>query len=179
MPGPSLRSENVRFDESAERRGEAVTDLLATACGLEFVDVEIHGDRRTSVAHLPLDSHGVEAAFGEVRAIGEDTAMPANTTIPSEVLAMKEARESLPGLNRCFVEKGAAADPVYFGAHRRPTGVMLSYQRYLGLLHLVDDLVAALDVRRRDATDTGERMTLEELISDQGFDPAELGLTDE
>jgi hypothetical protein len=87
VPGPSLRSENVRFDESAERRGEAVTDLLATACGLEFVDVEIHGDRRTSVAHLPLDSH-VEAALGEVRAIGEDTARPANTTIPSEVLAM-------------------------------------------------------------------------------------------
>jgi hypothetical protein len=52
---------------------------------------------------------------------------------------------------------------------------MLSYQRYLGLLHLVDDLVAALDVRRRDATDTGERMTLEELISDQASTLRSLG----
>lgn len=55
-------------------------------------------------------------------------------------------------------------------------GVMLSYERYMGLLDLVDDLVAALEVRRRDASDTGERLTLEELVRDQGFDPAEFGL---
>ena len=105
--------------------------------------------------------------------------MPVTSAIPSEVLAMKEARQGLPGLSRCFAERGAAAAPVYFGAHRRPTGVMLSYQRYLGLLELVDDLVAALDVRLRDASDAGERMTLEELIADQGFDPADFGLTDD
>jgi antitoxin StbD len=104
--------------------------------------------------------------------------LPTKTKTPPEVLPMKEARRNLPGLSRCFAEKGVAADPVYFGAHRRPTGVMLSYERYQGILDLVDDLVAALEIRRRDESDSGERMTLEELIRDQGFDPRDFGLAD-
>jgi len=98
------------------------------------------------------------------------------TTTPPEVLPMKEARRVLPQMARCFAKDGAGADPVYFGAHRRPTGVMLSYERYLGILDLLDDLVVALEVRRRDGSDTGERLEFEDLIREQGFDPADFGL---
>jgi antitoxin StbD len=90
---------------------------------------------------------------------------------------MKEARRSLPQMSRCFREKGAAAEPVFFGSHRKLVGVMLSYERYLQLLDLLDDLASALEIRRRDRMDDGERMTLEELIEDQGLDPSEFGLS--
>ena len=69
MPGPSLRSEFVRFHQPAERGGEAVADLLATTRGLELVDVEIHRDRGAGVSHLPLDADGIKPALREVRAV--------------------------------------------------------------------------------------------------------------
>lgn len=38
---------------------------------------------------------------------------------------------------------------------------------------LVDDLVIAVEVRERDARDTGERILLEDFMREQGFDPEE------
>lgn len=43
-------------------------------------------------------------------------------------------------------------------------------------LDLLDDLAIAEQVRQRDKTDTGERITLAELARSQGFDPAEFGI---
>jgi hypothetical protein len=40
---------------------------------------------------------------------------------------------------------------------------------------LIDGLRAAEQVAERDASDTGERITLDELIESQGFDPEEFG----
>lgn len=93
---------------------------------------------------------------------------------PPEVLPMREARRTLPEMSRCFAEKGVNAEPVFFGAHRRPAGVMLSYERYINLLDMLDDLASLAEIRRRDRADDGQRMTLEELIAEQGFDPADL-----
>ena len=53
---------------------------------------------------------------------------------PHDVLATREAREQLPTLLAGFRAAGAAAEPVVIGAHRRPEGVVLSYDRYLQLL---------------------------------------------
>jgi hypothetical protein len=104
------------------------------------------------------------------------TAVKTRREAPATVLPMKEARRTLPATGRVFAERGAAADPVFFGARRQPTGVMLSYERYLTLLDLLDDLTAAIEIRKRDREDTGERLTFEELIVQQGFDPSEFGL---
>lgn len=41
---------------------------------------------------------------------------------------------------------------------------------------LAEDLVIAVEVRKRIADDTGERLTLTELIEAQGFDPADFGV---
>lgn len=40
-------------------------------------------------------------------------------------------------------------------------------------LDWLDDLSIAREVRKRDRSDTGERMTLDELIRAQGYDPAD------
>ena len=54
-----------RGDAPAECSDEMLADLLATTRSLEFVNVEVHGDRRSSV-HLPLQTNRVEAALGEM-----------------------------------------------------------------------------------------------------------------
>jgi hypothetical protein len=53
-------------DEAAERRGEMLADLLPPLRRLELMDVQIHGDRGASVAHLALHANRVEAALGEM-----------------------------------------------------------------------------------------------------------------
>ena len=74
---------------------------------------------------------------------------------PIEVLPTSVARKALSKTSQEFSKRGAEAEPVFFGAHRKPTGVMLSYERYLWLLDRVDDLAIALEIRQRDASDTG------------------------
>jgi antitoxin StbD len=95
---------------------------------------------------------------------------------PPTVLPTNEARKCLSKAAQLFKERGADAEPVFFGPHREPAGVMLSYERYLHLLDLLDDLTIALEVRKRDRADQGERLTLEELIREQGFEPADFDL---
>lgn len=51
-----------------------------------------------------------------------------------EVLPTREARAKLPSLLAGFRARGAKADPVVIGAHRRPEAVVLSYERYLAML---------------------------------------------
>lgn len=44
------------------------------------------------------------------------------------------------------------------------------------LENLADDLAIALEVRARRASDSGDRVTLEEFMREQGYDPADFGL---
>jgi antitoxin StbD len=103
--------------------------------------------------------------------------MPATrdrSAAPAEVLPTSEARKALSKTSREFEEKGAKAKPVFFGAHRRPAGVMLSYERYLQLLDRIDDLAIALQVRLRDRDDDGTRLSVDEVLEDLGFEREEL-----
>ncbi len=97
--------------------------------------------------------------------------MPARSR-PHDVLPTSEARRTLSQTAHAFIECGAAAEPVFFGAHRRPAGVMLSYERYLELLDRLDDLAVAAQVRQRDRDDTGARETLDAVLGEHGFDRA-------
>ena len=89
---------------------------------------------------------------------------------PIEVLPTGEARRTLSQTSRDFTERGIEAEPVFFGAHRKPAGVMLSYERYMHLLDQLDDLEIALEIRRRDQRDTGERIELDDLLVELGMD---------
>lgn len=93
---------------------------------------------------------------------------------PMEVLPTGEARRCLHMLTREFDEHGADADPVFFGAFRKPSGVLLAYELYIQMLDHLDELEMALQIRKRDAVDDGTRLTLDEVLAEHGFDRDEL-----
>ncbi len=93
------------------------------------------------------------------------------TVVPSAV-----ARDHLSSYLKLFREQRGQADPVVFGSHRKPEGVILSYERYEWLTEVLDELVASEEVREALAQDTGKRVELAEVTHEAGFDPAEFGL---
>jgi antitoxin StbD len=93
------------------------------------------------------------------------------TVIPST-----EARNDLPSYLKLFREKGEKADPVVFGSHRKPEGVILSFERYEWQMEILDELAASEEVREAIAQDTGNRVELADVAREAGFDPAEFGL---
>jgi len=97
-------------------------------------------------------------------------------TTPQTVVASAEARDRLSGYLKLFRETGRQADPVIFGSHRKPEGVILSYERYEWLTEVLDELVASEEVREALKADTGKRVELAEVAREAGFDPAEFGL---
>jgi putative ABC transport system permease protein len=70
-----------------------------------------------------------------------------------EVLPTREARAKLPSMLAGFRDRGAEADPVVIGAHRRPEAVVLSYERYLALLTGRERVQAILDSSHHGARD--------------------------
>ena len=99
--------------------------------------------------------------------------MPVRDRRPLDVLPTGEARKCLSQASQHFRECGAKAEPLFFGPHRKAIGVILSYDRYVEMLDALDDLHAALEVRRRDRSDTGERLSFEDLAHSVGLDPDE------
>jgi PHD/YefM family antitoxin component YafN of YafNO toxin-antitoxin module len=95
---------------------------------------------------------------------------------PQTVVPSAEARDRLSGYLKLFRETGRRADPVVFGSHRKPEGVILSYERYEWLTEVLDELVASEEVREALEADTGKRIELSDVAREAGFDPAEFGL---
>jgi antitoxin StbD len=95
---------------------------------------------------------------------------------PSTVVPSAEARDQLSSYLKLFRKKGGQAEPVVFGSHRKPEGVILSYERYERQVEILDELVASEEVREALAADTGGRIEIAELARETGFDPAEFGL---
>lgn len=84
-----------------------------------------------------------------------------------EVLPTREARSKLPSMLAGFRARGADADPVVIGAHRRPEAVVLSYERYLGLLTGRERVKAILADRRASAEGMGEDEAMEIAVREQ------------
>ena len=95
---------------------------------------------------------------------------------PQTVVPSAEARDRLSSYLKLFREKGGQADPVVFGSHRKPEGVILSYEQYEWQTEILDELVASEEVREAIAQDTGKRVELADVAREAGFDPAEFGL---
>lgn len=85
-----------------------------------------------------------------------------------------EARETLTATVRRFREKGATAEPVVFGSHRKPEAVVMPYEQYTALRDLVEEAGVALMLRDRDRQDSGVRRTLDEVADRFGIDLDEL-----
>jgi antitoxin StbD len=84
-----------------------------------------------------------------------------------EVLPTREARAKLPSMLAGFRARGAEADPVVIGAHRRPEAVVLSYERYLALLSGRERVKALLADRRTSAEVMGEDEAMELAVREQ------------
>ncbi len=84
-----------------------------------------------------------------------------------EVLPTREARAKLPSMLAGFRARGAKADPVVIGAHRRPEAVVLSYQRYLALLSGRERIQAILADRRASGPGLGEDEAMQIAVREQ------------
>jgi antitoxin StbD len=84
-----------------------------------------------------------------------------------EVLPTREARAKLPSMLAGFRARGASADPVVIGAHRRPEAVVLSYERYLALLSGRERVQAILADRRASGEGVAEGEALELAVREQ------------
>lgn len=60
------------------------------------------------------------------------------------------------------------------GAHRKPEGVILSYERYLDMLDALDNQAIAVEVDERLGKRGGKSVGLDEAAKEFGFDPDNL-----
>jgi PHD/YefM family antitoxin component YafN of YafNO toxin-antitoxin module len=84
-----------------------------------------------------------------------------------EVLPTREARAKLPSLLAGFRARGADADPVVIGAHRRPEAVVLSYERYLAMLSGRERVKAILADRRAAGPGMSENEAMRVAVKEQ------------
>ena len=90
----------------------------------------------------------------------------------NEVLATTEARDQLSEILRVFERQGASAEPVAFGSHRKPQGVILSWHLWLELLPAIEDYLDAAEASERLADAGEDRVAFDEVAKALGRDPA-------
>ena len=61
---------------------------------------------------------------------------------PLPVLPSRDARDELPKALKRFRAEGIAAEPLVFGSHRKPEGVVIPFELYEELLPLVEDILS-------------------------------------
>jgi hypothetical protein len=88
-----------------------------------------------------------------------------------EVLPTTEARDRLSEILREFEIHGASAEPVTFGSHRRPQGVILSWSLWLELLPAIEDHLDAIEASERLAEAGDRRLSFDEVSRALGRDP--------
>jgi len=89
----------------------------------------------------------------------------------AEVYPSHAARDELPKVLRRFRAEGAAAEPLIFGAHRRPEAVVIPFNLYSQLLPAIEEIEIAQIVRAR--SQAGPATPLSELAVSIGLDPAD------
>ncbi len=86
------------------------------------------------------------------------------------VLPSSQARTALADALRRFRAEGLGAEPIVFGAHRRPEAVVIPFELYAQLLPVIEDLEIAQLVRER--AESGESVPLADVAMAVGLDPA-------
>ncbi|MGH9189194.1 MAG: hypothetical protein ACRD0Q_04040 [Acidimicrobiales bacterium] len=71
------------------------------------------------------------------------------TTRHSDILPTTEARAKLSQIVAEFARSGAGAEPVTFGSHRRPQGVIVPWELWLEILPAIEDHLDAAEARKR------------------------------
>lgn len=87
--------------------------------------------------------------------------------------SVREAKEGISEFLHDARELGAETPPKFFGAHRRPEGVFLSYEGFLDLVDKVENQEIAVLAAARNATRGTKSIELDEAMEMLGFDPNE------
>ena len=66
-----------------------------------------------------------------------------------EVLPTTEVRAKLSQIAEEFDRNGVSAEPVAFGSHRRPQGVIIPWELWLEILPSIEDRLDAVEARQR------------------------------
>ena len=90
---------------------------------------------------------------------------------PAAVLPTTEARAKLSRIAADFERHGATAEPVTFGSHRRPQGVIIAWELWLEILPAIEDRLDALEARERLERTGSERVSFDEAAERLGRDP--------
>lgn len=93
------------------------------------------------------------------------------TTLEHRIRTSREAREALGDTLSHFRDEGITAEPVVFGAQRKPEAVMIPFETFQALVPLMENLTIAETIRPR--IEAGGARPLSELADDLGLDPAE------
>ncbi len=93
--------------------------------------------------------------------------------LPPQVLPTTEARARLSQIVADFARLGAAAQPVAFGSHRKPQGVIVPWELWAELAPAVEDLLDATEARHRLAEAGDARTDFAEVAVALGRDPSQ------
>lgn len=95
-----------------------------------------------------------------------------SVTRPREILPTTEARSKLSQIVAEFERAGARAEPVTFGSHRRPQGVIIAWDLWLEILPAIEDHLDASEARQRlGNTPPSDRISFADVAAALGRDP--------
>lgn len=90
------------------------------------------------------------------------------------VETISDARDNLTVHVARFRQEGVEAEPVILGNRREPEAVLLPYQSFVMLMDIAEDIAIGERIREREATDSGERISLGALADELGIDLEQL-----
>ena len=90
---------------------------------------------------------------------------------PLEILPTTEARAKLSQILAGFELDGVNAEPVTFGSHRRPQGVIIGWDLWLEILPAIEDHLDATEARRRLDDAGPDRVSFDEAAQAVGRRP--------
>lgn len=82
-----------------------------------------------------------------------------------EILPTTEARAKLSQIAAEFERHGVNSEPVTFGSHRRPQGVIIAWELWLEILPAIEDRLDAAEARRRLTSAGDERVDFDEAVT--------------
>lgn len=88
-----------------------------------------------------------------------------------EVLPTTEVRAKLSQIAADFERHGVSAEPVAFGSHRRPQGIIIPWELWLEILPAIEDHLDAAEARQRLAEASDERISFDDAAKALKRDP--------
>ena len=100
--------------------------------------------------------------------------VPSGAARSGAVETISDARDNLTVHVARFRQEGVEAEPVILGNRREPEAVRRPCQSFVMLMDIAEDIAIAERIREREATDSGDRISLGALADELGIDLEQL-----